>query len=74
MTFNEQLQKWTDSFGDRVAVEEYGGFSRTYAQMQEDILKCAELFSEIDAKRIAIVGSNSYIWTCNAYGALCASE
>lgn len=74
MTFDEQLQKWTDSFGDKVAVEEYGGFSRTYAQMQEDILKCAGFFSEVDAKRIAIVGSNSYIWTCNTYGALCAGK
>lgn len=74
MSFQSDLQKWKDKFGSQAAIQEMGGVSKSYADLCTDILTYAKGFSKNTHKRIAVMGQTSYLWMCNAYGAIAAGK
>lgn len=74
MSFQNDLLRWKDKFGSQIAIQEMCGTSKSFEDLYTDILTYAKWFLQDKHERIAIMGQTSYLWMCNAYGAIVAGK
>lgn len=74
MAFQIELHKWKNKYGSKLAVCQMDGVAKSYTELYDDIMKYANIFSNLTYDRIAIMGGTSYNWLCHVYGALIAGK